>query len=83
MIKDNVKIIRDFFKLVKGSKKWIFFLFLGSILAHLTSLLMPVFASNIIYEVTNTNIRATYLNILFLGITYIAHNLFWFLNYTA
>lgn len=83
MIKDNVKIIRDFFKLVKGSKKWIFFLFLGSILAHLTSLLMPVFASNIIYQVTNTNIRATYLNIFLLGITYIAHNLFWFLNYTA
>lgn len=83
MIKDNIKIIRDFFKLVKGSKKWIFLLFLGSITAHLSSLLIPVFASNIIYEVTNKNVNATYLNIGLLAITYIAYNLFWYLNYIS
>ena len=83
MIKDNVKIIRDFFKLVKGSKKWIFLLFFGSIMAHLSSLLIPVFTSNIIYEVTNGNANATYLNIGLLAITYIAYNLFWYLNYVS
>lgn len=83
MIKDNIKIIRDFFKLVKGSKKWIFLLFFGSIMAHLSSLLIPVFTSNIIYEVTNGNANATYMNIGLLAITYIAYNLFWYLNYVS
>ncbi|MGN0974173.1 MAG: ABC transporter ATP-binding protein [Bacilli bacterium] len=83
MIKDNVTIIRDFFKLVKGSKKWIFLLFFGSIMAHLLSLLTPVFASNIIYEVTKGNANATYINIILLALTYIAYNLFWYLNYVS
>lgn len=83
MIKDNAKIIRDFFKLVKGSKKWTFLLFFGSIMAHLSSLLIPVFTSNIIYEVTNGNANATYINIVLLAITYIAYNLFWYLNYVS
>lgn len=83
MVKDNVTIIRDFFKLVKGSKKWIFLLFFGSIMAHLLSLLTPVFASNIIYEVTKGNTNATYINIILLALTYIAYNLFWYLNYVA
>lgn len=83
MIKDNVKIIKDFFKLVKGSKKWVFLLFFGSIMAHLLSLLIPVFTSNIIYEVTNGNADATYLNIYLLAITYILYNLFWYLNYVS
>lgn len=80
---DNIKIIKDFFKLVKGSKKWIFLLFFGSIMAHLSSLLIPVFTSNIIYEVTNGNGNATYMNIGLLAITYIAYNLFWYLNYVS
>lgn len=83
MIKDNVKIIKDFFKLVKGSKKWIFLLFFGSISAHLCSLLIPVFTSNIIYDVTNGNANSTYINIGLLGLTYIAYNLFWYLNYVS
>lgn len=83
LIQDNITIIRDFFKLVKGSKKWIFLLFFGSIMAHLSSLLTPVFASNIIYEVTKGNANATYINILLLALTYIAYNLFWYLNYVS
>ncbi len=83
MIKDNIKIIRDFFKLVKGSKKWIFLLFFGSIMGHISSLLIPVFASNIILEVTNGDISKTYLNIFLLFSTYISYNLFWYLNYTS
>lgn len=83
MIKENIKIIQDFFKLVKGNKKWIFLLFLGSIMAHLSSLLIPFFISNIIYEVTNGNASATYTNIGLLAITYIAYNLFWYLNYVS
>lgn len=83
MIRDNIKIIRDFFRLVKGSKKWIFFLFFGSIMAHLSSLLIPVFTSNIVYEVTAGNIDGTYLNIGLLFVTYISYNLFWYLNYLS
>lgn len=83
LLRDNIKIIREFFKLVEGSKKWIFFLFLGSILAHTSSLLIPVFTSNIIYQVTTGNADATYFNILLLAITYVAYNLFWYLNYVS
>lgn len=83
MIKDNIKIIKEFFSLVKGNKKWTFLLFFGSILAHLTSLLIPVFAANIIYEVTIKNANATYINIALLALTYILYNLFWYLNYVS
>lgn len=83
MVRDNINIIRDFFRLVKGSKLWITFLFLGSILAHLCSLLIPVFTSDIVYHVTKHHVQATYLSILFLGVTYVAYNLFWFLNYVS
>jgi len=83
LIKDNVTIICDFFRLVKGSKKWIFLLFFGSIMAHVSSLLIPVFTSNIVYEVTMGNANQTYLNIGFLAITYLIYNLFWYLNYVS
>jgi len=83
LFEDNIKVIKDFFKLVKGHKMWITFLFLGSILAHLSSLLIPVFASNIIYYVTDANVAGSYLNIVFLAITYVCYNLFWYLNYVS
>lgn len=83
MIKDNIKIIKEFFALVKGNKKWTFLLFFSSILAHLTSLLIPIFAANIIYEVTIKNATATYINIILLALTYILYNLFWYLNYVS
>lgn len=83
LIKDNIRIIIDFFKLMKENRKWIFLLFFGSIMAHLSSLFIPVFTSNIIYEVTNGNANATYINIGLLAITYTAYNLFWYLNYVS
>lgn len=83
LVKENVKIIKDFFYLMKGNKKWIFLLFVGSIFGHSMTLIIPVFASNIIYEVTSGNAGATYMNILFLAITYVAYNLSWYLNYVA
>lgn len=83
MISYNIKIIRSFFKLVKGSKKWTFFLFFGSAMGHLSSLLIPIFTSNIIYEVTTCNINATYINIGLLAVTYMFYNLFWYLNYVS
>lgn len=83
MIKDNIKIIKDFFKLVKGNKLWVFLLFLGSILGHLSNLLLPIFTSNIVLYVTEGNASATYTNIALLAGSYIAYNLFWFLNYKA
>ncbi|MCM1052804.1 MAG: ABC transporter ATP-binding protein/permease [Ruminococcus sp.] len=83
MLKDNIKIIRDYFKLVKGSKRWIFLLFFASIMAHISSILTPYYASNIIYHITSHNVGKTYLNIGLLALTYIAYNLFWYLNYKA
>lgn len=83
MVKDNIKIILAFFKLVKGSKKWLFLMFFGSIMGHLLSLLIPIFAANIIYYVTNGNASSTYLSIGLLTLTYIAYNLFWYLNYIS
>ena len=83
MIKDNIKIIRDFLKLVKGSKLWITLLFLAYILEHLSSILFPVFTSNIVYYVTEINAELVYLNIIYLGISYIVYNLFWYLNYVS
>ncbi len=83
LIKDNLKIISSFFKLVEEPKLWLFFLFFGSIMGHLSSLLTPVFAANIISEITMGHASLTYLNIALLGITYTSYNLFWFLNYTS
>lgn len=83
MFKDNIKIITDFFKLVTGSLFWKVQLFLASILGHLSSLLIPIFTSNIILGVTNGNSNNTYLNIILLAGTYIIYNLFWFWNYVA
>lgn len=83
MIKENIHIIIDFFKLVKGKTIWIIQLFMASIGAHLVSLLIPVFASNIVYEVTNGNAEATYMNIALLALTYTAYNFLWFWNYVS
>lgn len=83
MIRDNIKIITSFFKLVEEPKLWMFFLFFGSIMGHISSLLMPVFAANIISEITFGHPGLTYLNIALLGITYTSYNLFWFLNYSS
>lgn len=83
MIRDNIKIIKDYFKLVKGHKIWMISLFISSIIFHLLSLLIPVFVSNIIYEVTKGNSSTTYINIVFLLITYIAYNLIHYLYYIS
>lgn len=83
MFRDNIKIIRDYFKLVKGHKLWLFLLLFSSIMVHIFSLLAIFYAANIIYQVTNHNVGGTYLNIFFLFSTYIFYNLFGYLNYKA
>ena len=82
-IKDNLIIIRDFFRLVKGSKGWTFFVFLGSIMAHSLNFVIPLFAANIIYEVTSGNSSGAYLNVILWSIAYVAYNFSWYLNYVA
>ena len=69
LIRDNFRIIRDFFRLMHSNRKWVFLLFLGVSLAHIGTLISPIFASNIIYEVTVRNADATYLNIALLCVT--------------
>ena len=68
LIRDNFRIIRDFFRLMHGDRKWVFLLFLGSGLAHIATLIAPIYASNIIYEVTKGNANAAYFNIVLLAI---------------
>lgn len=68
---------------MKGKTIWVLQLFVASILGHASSLLIPVFASNIVLYVTNNNSNLAYLNILFLIITYLAYDLFWYWNYVA
>ena len=83
MIRDNIKIIKSYFILVKGNKILITCLFITSILRHIASLLIPIFAANIILYITDGNADKTYLNILLLACTYIAYNLFLYLNYVS
>lgn len=83
MFRDNIKSMVSFFKLVKGNRFWILFLFLGSIVGHFTELLIPIFVSNIIYYVTDLNSYQTFLNIGFLAVTYFFYNAFWYLNYVS
>ena len=83
MIRDNIKIIKSYFKLVKGNKILITCIFITSILRHIASLLRPIFAANIILYITDGNADKTYLNILLLACTYIAYNLFLYLNYVS
>ena len=83
MIKDNIKIIKEYFKLVKGSRLWITILFFSSIMVHVFSLIIPIFASNIVYYVTNGDVNATYMNILMLFIMYAFYNFCMFLHYKA
>lgn len=83
MIKDNIKIIFDFFKLVKGHKVWRTLIFLGCVLENTLSILIPVFASNIIYYITEGNIDKTIQNIVFIAFTYVFYNLSRYLYYLS
>lgn len=83
MIYENIKIIISFFKLVKGHKIWRILIFLGCISASLLSILIPIFASNIVYYVTISNTNATILNIILLFLTYTFYNFSWYLYYLA
>lgn len=66
-----------------GDRKWVFLLFLGSGLAHIATLIAPIYASNIIYEVTKGNADAAYFNIALLAIMEIVYCLSTYLNYVS
>lgn len=83
MIRDNINIIRSYFKIVKGNKFLIVCLYITSILRHISSLLIPVYAANIILYITEGNVDKTYFNIFLLACSYIAYNLFLYLNYVS
>ncbi|MFV0250226.1 MAG: ABC transporter ATP-binding protein [Bacilli bacterium] len=83
MVRDNIKIIKEYFKIVNGSKLWITLLFLTSILGHLTFIILPVFASNIILYLTDNNPTLIFQNIVYLAISYLFYSIFWYINYTS
>ena len=83
MIRESLKFICEFFRTVKGKTIWIFQLFLSSILGHITSMLLPLIASNIVLYVTDGDVNAAYYSALMLGITYLFYNLIWYWNYEA
>ena len=80
LIGDNFRIIRSFFGLMHGDRKWVAVLFIGSSLAHIASLVIPIFASNIVYEVSTGNGAAAYWNILWLAVADIVYCLSWYAN---
>lgn len=83
MINDNLKIMKAFFKLVKGHKSYVTQLFISSILGHSASLLLPVGAAQIIKCITENNFDGAYGWSLFLAVIYLVTNLFWYWNYHA
>ena len=83
MIKDNIRIMKSFFKLVKGSKSYVIQIFISSALGHSTSLLLPVAAAKIIKAITENNFNDAYLWSGALLIIYFVYNLFWYWNYQA
>ena len=74
MIRESLKFICEFFRTVKGKTIWIFQLFLSSVLGHITSMLLPLIASNIVLYVTDGDVNAAYYSALMLGITYLFYN---------
>ena len=83
MIKDNLRIIKSFFKLVKGHKKYVPQIFISSILGHSASLFLPIAAAQIIKHITENNFDGAYLWAIYLAGIYLVYNLFWYWNYYA
>lgn len=71
MIKDIVCIIKKFYKTVKLQKKWVFIMYISYIFCHFATIVPPLFAANIVTQITNSNFNATFINIFLLLISYI------------
>lgn len=80
-----MKSIYDFFtipfRIVPCNKLSVFLEFLSSFLAGIGLLLVPYFASQIIYYVTNGDSTGAYMSLLFLALTYIGLMIAWWVNY--
>lgn len=81
MIQDNFKIIKDYMKLIEEKKSYVIGLFLFSILGHLSDLLLPVGASQIIEMVSIKAYDQAFLWAFLLAFFYILYNTAWYFNY--
>lgn len=73
MFRDNMRIIKNYFRLVKGKRTWFYVLFFSTLCAHLLSLLFPIFSADIILFLTEKNSSKTFLAIVFLALSYICY----------
>ena len=75
MLKRNIKIIRDYFSLVKFKNKYLIAFIIIDLINVLISLLIPYFISLVIENVTNESYNIAFIFVLMLGITYLLNKL--------
>ncbi len=82
MITRYIKIILKFFKLGVNNKKYLFLLFITSLIRNVIFLLIPYYAATIIKYATINDLKNTYISIAALALSHLIYNLFHRLNYT-
>lgn len=81
MVKDNIKIIKQYLQLIHENKLYVIGLFLSSICGHASDLLLPMASAQIIEMVTIENYNLAFLWTILLGVFFIIYNSAWYLNY--
>ena len=78
---ENIRIIKSWYKIAKPSKKYFAVASTTSILARLCNVIEPIFAANVIINMTNGNFGLVmiFLSLAFLFI--VVRNIFWQINY--
>ncbi len=71
MFKRNIKIIKDYFSLVKFKNKYLVTFVIMDLINVLLSLLVPYFISLIVESVTNQLYNMSFIYVILLGITYL------------
>ncbi len=75
MFKRNVKLTKDYFKLVNFRNKYLITFIIIDLVNVLESLLIPFFASAIVEGVTNGTFNMAFLSAILLGFTYLFNRL--------
>lgn len=81
MVKDNIKIIKQYLQLIHENKLYVIGLFLSSICGHASDLLLPMASAQIIEMVTIENYNLAFLWTILLGAFFIIYNGAWYFNY--
>ncbi len=71
MFRRNIKIIRDYFSLVKFKNRYLITFIIVDLISVLVSLLVPYFISLIVENITNGLYSISLVYVIVLGITYL------------